>query len=138
MLVLNHLPSGRTFSRAVIGAALLTSVTVSGVALAASCPSVSDPQGINTSAPYQLDLGDYNKQTGKMLALNENPLFADQVKAGTLPPVAERLPEDALVYLPYDDCGKYGGMLRGIFAVRWWCPPSPVASCRECVSGYTT
>ena len=114
MLVLNHLPSGRTLSRAAIGAALLTSVTISGVALAASCPSVSDPQGINTSAPYQLDLGDYNKQTGKTLTLHENPLFADQVKAGTLPPVAERLPEDALVYLPYDDCGSYGGMLRGM------------------------
>jgi len=114
MLVLDCLPSGRTISRAATAAALLTSVTVSGVALAASCPSVSDPQGITTSAPYQLDLGDYNKQTGKMLALNENSLFADQVKAGTLPPVAERLPEDALVYLPYDDCGSYGGMLRGM------------------------
>ena len=49
-----------------------------------------------------------------MLALNVNPLFADQVKAGTLPAVADRLPEDALVYLPYDDCGSYGGMLRGM------------------------
>ncbi len=114
MLVLDCLPSGRVISRAAIGAALLASVSVSGVALAASCPSVADPQGIKTSAPYQLDLGDYNKQIGKKLALKENPLFADRVQAGTLPPVAERLPEDALVYLPYDDCGRYGGMLRGM------------------------
>ena len=114
MLVLNYLPSGRTISCAAMGAALLASVSFSGVALAASCPTVADPQGIKTSAPYQLDLGDYNKQTGQSLALNENPLFADQIKAGKLPPVAQRLPEDALVYLPYEDCGQYGGMLRGM------------------------
>lgn len=114
MLVLNYLPSGRVISRAALGVAFLASVSISGAALAASCPSVTDPQGIKTSAPYQLDLDDYNKQIGKTLTLSENPLFADQVKAGKLPPVAERLPEDALVYLPYDDCGRYGGMLRGM------------------------
>ncbi len=90
------------------------SVAVSGTALAASCPSVGNPQGIKTAQPYQLDLPDYEKQIGHKLTLNENPLFADQVKAGNLSPVAERVPEDALVYMPYDDCGKYGGMLRGL------------------------
>ena len=32
--------------------------------------------------------------------------------------IAERVPEEALVYLPYDDCGRYGGMLRGLVEMR--------------------
>lgn len=90
------------------------SVALPGAALAASCPSVADPQGIKTVQPYQLDLPEYEKQIGKKLALSENPLFAEQVKAGKLPAVEERVPGEALVYLPYDDCGKYGGTLRGL------------------------
>ncbi len=112
------LRSGRTVygaaMAATLGAALLVTLSVPNGALAAPCPSVSDPQGITTSQPYQLDLADYETQIGRKLALNENPLFADRVESGALPPVAERLPEDALVYLPYDDCGSYGGMLRGL------------------------
>ena len=114
MLVLSCLPPGRVVSSAAVGAALLATVSVSGAALAASCPSVADPQGIKTALPYQLDLPDFSKQIGHKLALHENPLFAERVKAGKLPPVSERVPEEALVYLPYDDCGKYGGMLRGL------------------------
>jgi len=48
------------------------------------------------------------------LAYNENPMFAEKVKKGELPPVEERLPEEPLVVTPYDRIGKYGGMLRGI------------------------
>jgi len=118
MLFSDWLRSGRTVYGAAIAAtlsaALLVTLSVPNGALAAACPSVSDPQGITTSQPYQLDLADYETQIGRKLALNENPLFADRVESGALPPVAERLPEDALVYLPYDDCGSYGGMLRGL------------------------
>ena len=118
MLFSDWLRSGRTVYGAAmattLGAALLVTLSVPNGALAAPCPSVSDPQGITTSQPYQLDLADYETQIGRKLALNENPLFADRVESGALPPVAERLPEDALVYLPYDDCGSYGGMLRGL------------------------
>ncbi len=118
MLFSDWLRSGRTVygaaMAATLGAALLVTLSVPNGALAAACPSVSDPQGITTSQPYQLDLADYETQIGRKLALNENPLFADRVESGALPPVAERLPEDALVYLPYDDCGSYGGMLRGL------------------------
>ena len=109
LLPLNMLARAVTLS-----VALCVFFTVSVAAVAASCPSVADPQGIKTDSPYQLDLPDYEAQIGKMLALSENPLFADQVSAATLPPVGERVPEEALVYLPYDDCGRYGGMLRGL------------------------
>ena len=114
MLYSEFLPSGRAISCATLGAVLLITISDPGVGLASSCPSVADPQGINSSQPYQLDLPDYEKQIGKKLALKSNPLFADQVKTGKLPPVAMRVPEDALIYLPYKDCGKYGGMLRGL------------------------
>ena len=114
MLYSEFLPSGRAISGATLGAVLLVTISDPGVGLASSCPSVADPQGINTSAPYQLDLADYENQIGRKLALNENQLFADQVKSGALPAVSERVPEDALVYMPYDDCGEYGGTLRGL------------------------
>ena len=114
MLYSEYLPSGRAISCATLGAVLLVTISHPGVGLASSCPSVADPQGISTAYPQQLDLPDFEKQTGKKMTFKGNPLFADQEAAGTIPAVSDRIPEDALVYLPYDDCGKYGGMLRGI------------------------
>lgn len=49
-----------------------------------------------------------------VLAFNENPMFAEKVKKGELPPVEERLPEEPFVVTPYDEIGTYGGTLRGI------------------------
>ena len=49
-----------------------------------------------------------------VLAFNENPMFAEKVKKGELPPVEERLPKEPFVVTPYDGIGKYGGTLRGI------------------------
>ena len=109
-----HPPLRVAAGAAILSGALCLSLTVSVAAQAASCPSVADPQGVETDSPHQLDLPDYEAQIGKKLALSENPLFADQVSAGTLPPVGDRMPEEALVYLPYDECGRYGGMLRGL------------------------
>ncbi|MBI4928472.1 MAG: hypothetical protein HY835_11950, partial [Anaerolineae bacterium] len=42
----------------------------------------------------------------------EAPMLADMVKAGTLPPVEERLPADVAVTQVVDSIGKYGGTLR--------------------------
>jgi peptide/nickel transport system substrate-binding protein len=39
----------------------------------------------------------------------EAPQLAEMVKAGTLPPVDERLPEKPIVVLPVKDIGQYGG-----------------------------
>src|SRR5258705_9126869 len=41
--------------------------------------------------------------------LNEAPQFAALVKAGKLPPVAERRRQDPLVITPLREVGKYGG-----------------------------
>lgn len=49
-----------------------------------------------------------------VLAFNENPMFAEKVKKGELPPVEERLPKEPFVVTTYDEIGIYGGTLRGI------------------------
>lgn len=45
----------------------------------------------------------------------EAPELAAQVAAGTLPPVAERIPSNPLVVEPFDEPGTYGGVLRRAF-----------------------
>lgn len=43
---------------------------------------------------------------------NESPQLAEQVKAGKLPPVEERVGSEPLVLRPVDEIGKYGGTWR--------------------------
>jgi peptide/nickel transport system substrate-binding protein len=45
-------------------------------------------------------------------SFQESPEFAERVKAGTLPPVAQRIGQDPLVIAPVHDIGSYGGTLR--------------------------
>ncbi len=45
----------------------------------------------------------------------EAPQLAELVKAGKLPPVAERIGQDPLVIKPLNEVGKYGGTWRGGF-----------------------
>ena len=40
---------------------------------------------------------------------NEAPMLTDMVSAGTLPPLADRLPTTPLVVTPYESIGQYGG-----------------------------
>jgi peptide/nickel transport system substrate-binding protein len=47
-------------------------------------------------------------------ALKEAPALAEQVKAGTLPPRAERLPAKPMVVRPAERLGAYGGTWRTI------------------------
>jgi peptide/nickel transport system substrate-binding protein len=47
--------------------------------------------------------------------LTEAPQLAELVKAGKLPPVAERVGRDPLVIKPLHEIGKYGGTWRGGF-----------------------
>jgi peptide/nickel transport system substrate-binding protein len=50
----------------------------------------------------------------------ESPVLADQVKAGKLPPIEERLPVNPLVLSPLDGVGKYGGRLREYWPGTGW------------------
>jgi len=46
-----------------------------------------------------------------LLSAKEAPMLAEMVKAGKLPPVEERLPENPLIEEPVSEVGKYGGKL---------------------------
>lgn len=46
-------------------------------------------------------------------SFNEAPMLAELVEAGTLPPVAERLPPEPLVVTPKNAIGTYGGTFYG-------------------------
>jgi peptide/nickel transport system substrate-binding protein len=94
--------------------AFALSLLVGSFAFAGDYPTVTNPKGIKTEFPQQLELDKYEKQTGKKLTFNENPLFAEKVKKGELPSVEKRLPAEPLVVIPYDNIGKYGSKLRGI------------------------
>lgn len=45
-------------------------------------------------------------------AYKEAPMLAEQVKAGKLPPIEQRLPENPLVVKPAEKIGKFGGAWR--------------------------
>lgn len=45
-------------------------------------------------------------------SFKEAPQLTELVKAGKLPPVEQRLPQDPLVIKPVHEIGKYGGVLR--------------------------
>ena len=45
----------------------------------------------------------------------EAPALAEQVAAGTLPPLAERLPDEPYVVQPFGEIGRYGGDLRRVY-----------------------
>lgn len=98
---------------AIVAASSLWMALPLHAAWASTCPSIADSKGLTTAMPQQGDLVEVEKAVGK-LTFKDNPLFADKVKAGQLPPVDKRLPQEPLVVVPYEECGKYGGTLRGL------------------------
>jgi peptide/nickel transport system substrate-binding protein len=103
----------RTWSfTALVGAPALA-LMLGGPLAAAECPTVAAPAGFVGEHPNQLEVEEFQAKGGA-LEYQENPLFAERVAKGELPPVAERLPEEPLIYLPYESCGRYGGTLRGL------------------------
>jgi len=79
---------------------------------ASSCPplTLADMQGYTSAYPGQFELSEFEEMAGCKLSFTENPLFADR----GLPPVEDRLPEDPLVIVPYEDIGVYGGTMNGV------------------------
>ena len=89
---------------------------LSGAAIAAGCPAatVADMKGVPAGMyPQQYDRGEFEKLANCKLEFKTNPDIEKMNKRirgnGDLPPLAERIPEDALVVAPYDSIGKYGG-----------------------------
>lgn len=52
------------------------------------------------------------KDAPRPAKLGEAPMLAEQVKAGKLPPVEQRVPDEPLVIQPVHEIGKYGGTWR--------------------------
>ena len=56
---------------------------------------------------------EFETRSGTAIAkYNEAPMLAEQVAAGKLPPVEERLPKNPLVAVPWNEVGEYGGVIR--------------------------
>lgn len=74
-----------------------------------ACPEVTgtNMMGLESDWPGQFELIEFETKVDCELVFSGNPLFADQ------PPVEERLPDQPLVVIPYEEIGTYGGKLRG-------------------------
>ncbi len=91
------------------------------VAQAADCPAVTvaDMKGVAAGAyPQQYELSEFQSAAGCTLSFSANPDI-DSINGmirgnPSLPPLAERLPEEPLVVAPYHSIGKYGGTMNMI------------------------
>ena len=98
---------------------LLATAAFSVVALPAlaNCPAatVADPMGLSPAFPQQFELAAFEEAGNCDLAFSENPAIADLnariLGNGDLPAVADRLPEEPLVVMPYASIGQYGGTM---------------------------
>ncbi|NLS77923.1 MAG: ABC transporter substrate-binding protein [Chloroflexi bacterium] len=97
-----------------------TTLTAVGVA-AAACAKPAEPVAQPTTAPAQPTAAPAQPTAAPakptdtpapVAKFSEAPALAEQVKAGKLPPVDERLPEDPRVVTPIEKVGKYGGEWR--------------------------
>ena len=91
-------------------------MAVAGSSLGAACPPItlSNMMGVPAGEyPQQYNLDEYERLTGCDLPFSTNPDMANLNKRirgnPKLPPLEQRIPEDALVVVPYDSIGKYGG-----------------------------
>ena len=84
----------------------------------ANCPAitVADMGGVAAGAfPQQYELTEFQSAADCTMEFTANPAAAElnaKIRGnGELPPLAERLPEEPLVVVPYDSVGRYGGTL---------------------------
>jgi peptide/nickel transport system substrate-binding protein len=88
-----------------------------------ACPAITmaNPQGVAPGAwPQQYELAEFEALANCELTLTSRTQFDSRLvthgflPAGDLPPLSERLPEEPLVVVPYDEIGVYGGRFRGV------------------------
>ena len=87
----------------------------------AACPAVTvaDPSDVAPGAyPQQYELAEFQEAAGCTLEFATNPeieaLNGEIQGNPALPPLAERLPAEPLVVVPYDAIGTYGGTLDAL------------------------
>ncbi|MGB7242529.1 MAG: ABC transporter substrate-binding protein [Sulfitobacter sp.] len=96
------------------------SAVLPGIALA-NCPQVTvdDMQGVSAGAyPNQFELSELQDAASCEMTFSENPGIAGlnaQIRGnGDLPAVADRLPSEPLVIIPYASIGQYGGTFNAL------------------------
>ena len=61
---------------------------------------------------YYTTIGDFELITGRKIEIRgQSPNLQSEVKAGRLPALTQRVPEEPLVIHPVDEIGRYGGVL---------------------------
>src|SRR5207247_3232978 len=94
----------------------LTAVLVVGLLSGAVAVGALAQSGGKSSLIGKLEGPEVVTDAGKApKAFKEAPQLAALVKAGKLPPVAERIGQDPLVIKPLKEIGKYGGTWRAGF-----------------------
>ncbi len=99
---------------------LSTAAIVAAAPAFANCPqaTVADPMGLEPAFPQQLELAELQDAASCELSFSENPAIAELnariLGNADLPPVAERLPAEPLVVMPYQSIGQYGGAVTGL------------------------
>jgi len=87
-----------------------------------SCPAITmaDMQGVSAGAyPEQYELSEFESAANCSMTFTSRDSYDDRLveygflPQGNLPPLADRLPEEPLVVVPYDVIGHYGGRISG-------------------------
>ncbi len=97
-----------------------TATTMIAVPALANCPvaTVADPMGLEPAFPQQLELAELQSTASCTLEFSENPAIAELngkiLGNADLAAVADRLPAEPLVVMPYESIGQYGGAITGI------------------------
>ena len=101
--------------------AAVAGVLAAGPAFAqGACPAatVANSGGLKGAFPQQFELAEFERAANCKLVFKANPDIAQLNTriAGNpaLPPLAERLPAEPLVVMPYNEIGRYGGTFVGL------------------------
>jgi len=87
-----------------------------------SCPAITmaDMQGVAAGAyPEQYEVSEFESAANCSMAFSGRDKYDDRLvqygflPKGDLPPLVDRLPQEPLVVVPYNEIGKYGGRLSG-------------------------
>jgi len=98
--------------RKFLKAAAFAAGAASLAACATSAPAPTTAPPAPAEVPKPAEPTQAPAPAAPLSKFNESPMLAEMVKAGKLPPVDERLPENPQVVTPLVAPGKYGGTLR--------------------------
>ena len=106
---------------AFVGASALALQVATATGAAAACPAVTAADMMGVAAgkyPQLYELSEFEAAANCSMEFSENPSIGKlngMIKGNPdLPPVADRLPDEPLVVVPYHSVGKYGGVFDAL------------------------